>query len=41
MPPQSRKKYRDAAERMVNIVQQYGHIELLEYLRGIVHTYNF
>ena len=35
LPPQNRKKYRDAAERMGNIVEQYGQVELLEDFRGL------
>ena len=41
LPPQGRKKYRDCAQRIVNIVAQYDTTELLDYLRGLAHNYNF
>jgi hypothetical protein len=38
-PP--KKKYRDCAQRITQVVGSYIQLDLLDYLRGIAHNYNF
>lgn len=40
-PPLGRKKYRDCAQRITRIVEQYGQIDIVDYLRGLAHNFNF
>lgn len=36
-----KKKYRDCAARIQHIVQQYGQIDGIDYLRGLCHNFGF
>ena len=40
-PPPGRRKYRDCAGRIRGIVDQYGQIDTIDYLRGLAHNFNF
>jgi hypothetical protein len=39
--PPPKKKYRDCAQRIIQVVSSYNQQNLLDYLRGIAHNYNF
>jgi hypothetical protein len=39
--PPPKKKYRDCAQRITQVVGSYSQLDLLDYLRGIAHNYNF
>ena len=38
-PPAKRRKYRQADERLLNLVRSYGNQPMVEYLRGIAHNF--
>ena len=38
-PPAKRRKYRQADERLLNLVRDYENRPILEYLRGIAHNF--
>ena len=40
-PPQGRRRYRDCAERIERIVNDYANRDILDYPRGLAHSYNF
>jgi len=40
-PPAGRRRYRDCAERIQRIVNDYANRQTLDYLRGLAHNYNF
>jgi len=40
-PLPGKKKYRDCAERIKRIVARYDNIDLIDYLRGLAHNFNF
>lgn len=40
-PPPGRLRYRDCAKRILQIVNDYANREIMDYLRGLAHNYNF
>ena len=40
-PPAGRRRYRDCAERIQRIVNDYANRQTLDYMRGLAHNYNF
>lgn len=39
--PPGKKKYRDCAEQIMQKVNEYDQIDLLDYLHGLAHNYDF
>lgn len=38
-PPPSKRKYVDASNRILGLVENYGHRQPIEYLRGLAHNF--
>jgi len=38
-PPPSKKKHIDAGNRILNLVQNFGNRQIMEYLRGLAHNF--
>ncbi|KAF0711263.1 THAP-type domain-containing protein, partial [Aphis craccivora] len=38
-PPPTKKKYVEASNRILNLVQNFGNRNIIEYLRGLVHNF--